>query len=87
MVHKNVHTNLACSQRQIHTVYTCKLSQAKQNYQKIFIPIKYKQPEREVFEHCKHNIAILLLFQKPSSAIFWLQLFSTIRTFQFNVVI
>ena len=35
--------NLACSQCQIPTLLTSKLSQAK-NYQKTFIPIKYKQP-------------------------------------------
>ena len=35
--------NLACSQRQIRTVHTGKLSQAK-NYQQTFIPIKYKKP-------------------------------------------
>ena len=35
--------NLACSQRQMHTVHTCKLSQAK-NYQMTLVPLKYKQP-------------------------------------------
>ena len=37
--------NLACSQRQIHTVHTCKLSlsQAK-NYRRTLIPMKHKQP-------------------------------------------
>ena len=34
--------NHACSQRQIHTVHACRLSQAK-NYQRTLIPIKYKQ--------------------------------------------
>ena len=37
--------NLACSQRQIHTVYTCKLSQAK-NYQRTLIPIKRSERDR-----------------------------------------
>ena len=36
--------NSACSQRQIHTVHTCKLSQGKTSYQKTFIPIEYKLP-------------------------------------------
>ena len=32
-----------CSQRQIHSVHTCKLSRAE-NYQRTLIPIKYEQP-------------------------------------------
>ena len=43
IAHKRTSTqNLACSQRQIHTVHTCKLSQAK-NYQSTLIPVEYKQ--------------------------------------------
>ena len=33
--------NLACSERQIHTVHTCKLSQAK-TYRRALIPVKCK---------------------------------------------
>ena len=44
IAHTNLaHKNLACSQRQIHTAHTCKLSQAK-FYRRTLIPITYKQP-------------------------------------------
>ena len=34
--------NIACSQCQIHTVHTCKLSQAQTT--KKFVPVEYRQP-------------------------------------------
>jgi len=49
--------NLACSQRQIHTVHTCKLSQAK-NYQRTLIPKSRNSPYPPTHQKMQLYIAV-----------------------------
>ena len=51
---KKTYKNLACSQRQIHTVHTCKLSQAKTTKGHALIPT-YPFPKVELYITVKYK--------------------------------